>query len=228
MLGAAKTRLETLGRPVDRIGIVAQGPGGVVERRHHRLARVEDRLEPLVERGELAEAFPHRRQAGHRRVVVVVERAVGLDREPGQLFGVGDHGLLGLERVVLPRLRRHLVDLVWNPACRGAGRVRVSPRSAPRIARLDQPRAPRPGRRARRGRSDRAARAACRIEQGLVLVLSVQIDQRTDRLAQGRGRHQLPVEKGAAPALSGDFTSHDQLLARRGVEDRLDYRRFFA
>ena len=67
-----------------------------------------------------------------------------------------------------------------------------------------------------------------RIEQRLVLVLPVQIDQRSDGFAQRRGRDQLSVEEGTAPALGGDFASHDQLLARGRVEDRLDYRCFFA
>ena len=67
-----------------------------------------------------------------------------------------------------------------------------------------------------------------RIEQRLVLVLPVQIDQRSDRFAQRRGGDQLSVEEGAAPALGRDFASDDQLLAGRRVEDRLDYRCFFA
>ena len=67
-----------------------------------------------------------------------------------------------------------------------------------------------------------------RIEQRLVLVLPVQIDQRSDRLAERGGRDQLSIEEGPAPALRRDLASHDQLVARWRVEDRLDYRCFFA
>ena len=167
-------------------------------------------------------------------MVVVVERAIGLAGEPGQLLGVGDHGLLGFERVVLPRLRRHLVDLVplelqhveaLGP--RPPGRLEARQR----VARLDQPRV-------RRGQGGALAVEAGvaieqrelhgRIEQGLVLVLPVQIDQRSDRLPERGGRDQLSIEEGPAPALRRDLASDDQLVARWRVEDRLDYRCFFA
>ena len=227
-------RLEPLGRTIDRVGVVAQGPRRVVEWRHHRLARIEDRLEARVEGGELGETFPHRRQAGHRRVVVVVERAVGLAGEPGQLLGVGDHGLLRFERLVLPRLRGHLVDLVTLELQHVEA---LGPRAArrfearQRVARVDQSRV-------RGGQGDALAVEASvaieerqlhrRVEQRLVLVLAVEIDQRADRLPQRRGRDELPVEEGAAPALGGDLASDDQLVAGRRVEHCLDYRRFFA
>ena len=115
---------------------------------------------------------------------------------------------------------------------RRSARVRRdASKRAQRLARLDQPRV----RRRQGGALAVEAGVAIeqrelhrRIEQRLVLVLPVQIDQRSDRFAQRRGGDQLSVEEGAAPALGRDFTSDDQLLAGGRVEDRLDYRRFFA
>ena len=61
-----------------------------------------------------------------------------------------------------------------------------------------------------------------------MLVLPVDVDQLADGLAQRRGRDELAVDEGAAPALRGDFTADDQLAAVRRVDHRLDHRGFGA
>src|SRR3954453_3933228 len=55
-----------------------------------------------------------------------------------------------------------------------------------------------------------------------MLVLAVQIDQRSAEIAQRRAGCQRPVDGCAAAPLRGHFTSDDQLAALWRVEDGLD------
>ena len=60
-----------------------------------------------------------------------------------------------------------------------------------------------------------------RIEQRLVLVLSVQIDERRAELAQRRGRRERVVDERAAAALRRDLAAHDDLAPVGPLEDGL-------
>ncbi len=61
-----------------------------------------------------------------------------------------------------------------------------------------------------------------RIEQHLVLVLSVQIDERPGELAQRAARDERAVDEGAAASLGRHFPADDDLAAVGGVEHGFD------
>jgi hypothetical protein len=65
------------------------------------------------------------------------------------------------------------------------------------------------------------------IQQHLVLVLAVQIDERSRRVAQRRRRHQRAVDERAAATLRRHFAAHDQFPAVRLLEHRLHRCRVF-
>ncbi len=67
-----------------------------------------------------------------------------------------------------------------------------------------------------------------RIEQQLMLVLSVQVDQPPNRLAKRAGRHERSVDEGAAASLRRDLAAHDRFGPVGPLEDRLDGRGVFA
>ncbi len=51
-----------------------------------------------------------------------------------------------------------------------------------------------------------------RIEQGLVFVLTVELDEIRRQVLEGAGGHELAVDEGAASALGGDLAPDDDLL----------------
>ena len=67
-----------------------------------------------------------------------------------------------------------------------------------------------------------------RVEERLVLVLTVQIDQRRAELAQRGRRRERVVDERAAAALRGDLAPHDDFAAVGPLEDRLDGRDLLA
>ena len=117
---------------------------------------------------------------------------------------------LTLTRARCEQLRLPL--MVSNTDLRQTTNFTISIEAAEGVTCLDQPRV---------GRCQRGALAVeaavaieerqlhGRVEQRLVLVLPVQVDQRADRFPQRRGRDELAIEEGAAPALRRDFASDD-------------------
>jgi hypothetical protein len=65
------------------------------------------------------------------------------------------------------------------------------------------------------------------IQQNLMLVLSMQIDERSRQLAQGARRRERAVDEcPAAPTLRRDVASYDQLRSILPFENGFDDRRF--
>src|SRR4029077_15760789 len=60
-----------------------------------------------------------------------------------------------------------------------------------------------------------------RIEQRLMLVLTVQLDETRRQVLQRTGRGEGAVDEGAAPALRGDLAAHQELFPAV-LEDRFD------
>ncbi len=62
------------------------------------------------------------------------------------------------------------------------------------------------------------------IEQGLVLVLAVQVDQPGAEFAERGGGHEFAVDERAASPLGGHLAPNEQFAAVTVVEHRLDRR----
>ena len=67
-----------------------------------------------------------------------------------------------------------------------------------------------------------------RVEQDLMLVLSVEVHELTRELPQGGARGERAVEERPAPPLRGDLAPENDFTAVAAVEDRLDSCRLFA
>ncbi len=63
-----------------------------------------------------------------------------------------------------------------------------------------------------------------RIEQHLVLVLTVEVHEAAAQLAKRRARRERAVDQRAAAPLRGHLAADDDFLAVRGLEDRFDRR----
>ena len=220
-------RLQAIRRPIDVGCVVAQHTGEIVERGTYGLASVDERLEARIERSQLADAFPYIAQPRQHGLVIVVECGVALGGQSIELVGVGHDLPLGCERLVLARARRDLVDLVTleleeiqaGRAATGAlfegsqggargDELRVKARDlAAEIVEVGEAIEER---QLRRGH-----------EQGLVLVLPVEIDELPEALAQGGRRDELAVEERAAASLCRDLAPDDPFRAVGEVDDRL-------
>ena len=95
------------------VGVVAQEEGEVLELRLDGAAAVEVRLRARVDGRQVARrVFQTAVRALSTAPSLLVEQLVGLGAQPLELLGVGQHLPFGLERVVLARAQRRLLNLV--------------------------------------------------------------------------------------------------------------------
>ncbi len=226
--------LEARRRSVDVLRVGSQEEGEVLELRLDRLARLDVRSELRVQRGKLADLLPHRAERRQGCVIPLVERRVGVGAEPLEPIRVRQDLPRRHQRLIFVRLRRGLVDLgELEREELGAGCFLLFGGGQARALVADQlPRAERRGHPLARGSQPREfvqqIEVRGRIEQDLVLVLSVEIHQRPGGVAERRTRDERAVHEGAAPALRRDLAADDHFPAVRLFEHRLDGRGLFA
>src|SRR6185436_4705018 len=198
--------LQARRRGVDVLRVRAQEERQVLELRLHLLARLDVGGELRIEGGELADLLPHDGERRQRRLVPFIERGIRLRAEPLQAIGVGQHLARRGELFVLARLRGDLVDLRElereELGARGflllaggearalvADALPVAKRRRHAVALRHQPR-----------ELVEQIEMRRRIEKDLVLVLPVQIDQRSRGVAQrAAGDERAVGERAAAP-----------------------------
>ena len=198
-------------------------------------SRVSSTAELRVEVGELRDAAPHASQPRQNRVVAFVERRVAFGAEPLDALRAGQHLAKRRELDVLPgiaggdRLEAGAFELAQREGDQIEPRLAIPGRAADArelVLRLAH-RVERRGRR-RHERVEPAegvdhAEVRGRIEQGLVLVLSVQLDQAIRELLERAGGGERAVDEGAAAPLGGDLAPDEQLFPAV-LEDRFDRR----
>jgi hypothetical protein len=216
---------------VDVLRIRAQEEREILELRLDRVARVEVGRELRIERGELADASSRRPERRQRGLVPFVERRVGLAHRRCRRSALAR--TCRVVRAPRPRrLRRGLVDLgeLEGEELGARGLLLFAAASRARSSRI----AARRGTPARRRRARRSAREFVEqiemrrgIEQHLVLVLAVEIDERS-----GDSRSAALVT--SAPSTNArlrpcDETRGGRSLRRRpAFEDGLDGGGFLA
>ena len=208
-------------RGIDPFGVSSEEQRQVFELRLDAVLRLEKWLEPGVERGQIGDAPPDTAEARQNRRVALVQGRVTFRAKTLNTFRTGQHAPAGRELDVLCRL-------VWLEPCpieigklkrdELAARIAVG-KGSPESRQLLASRLP--GiERSRNGRGVRTEvpeavdqiNVRRRIEQGLMFVLSVQLDEACRQLAERRCRRERAVDEGAAATLRRDFAAHEQLF----------------
>ena len=225
--------LEPCRRGFDVVSVAPQKEREILELRLDSVARLEIRLERRIQRGELCHPPPDAAEVRQRGPVALIQQRVAFRAQPPDALGAREH-LPGRRQLDvfsrLPWLEGRSIELteLKDRELMPRGAIR---RRAPDVPeRLDR-RSKRGERLAQRldQRAKRAERVENRqmgrgIEQGLVLVLPVQLDQTPGQILERAGRGERAVDEGAAASLGRDFAANQQLLPA-AVENRFDGRR---
>ena len=94
--------LQPGGRRVDLCGVRPQEVREILELRLDRVAGGNVRLKLGVDRRQLADPFPDRREPGQRGAVSFLQSGVRLGAQALQPFGIGEHLPAGRQLFVLP------------------------------------------------------------------------------------------------------------------------------
>src|SRR5439155_19169464 len=226
--------LKTRGGRVDIEGVGPEKEREILELRLQRIARVKVRREPRVHGRQLTDFLPDDAERPQRRFVTLVKSRVRFAAQALQPVRVGQHLTRRRQLLVLPRLRFDAVDLgeLERQEFR-ARRLLLLARREPlplltKLLPLAERVRDRSAHRRQGGEFVEDVEVGGRIEQELVLVLSVQIDQRASGVAQRGAGDERAVHEGAAPSLRRHLAAHDHLASVGGLENGLDGGRLFA
>src|SRR5262249_29513542 len=104
--------LQPTRRRVDRLAVVAEEEGEVLQLRIESGAALEIRRHARVERREVANSLPDGRERVEHRAVLLVKELIRLGAGREQALGVREARAFRRERLILARLRRRSPDLV--------------------------------------------------------------------------------------------------------------------
>ncbi|OPZ07688.1 MAG: hypothetical protein BWZ10_02781 [candidate division BRC1 bacterium ADurb.BinA364] len=210
---------EPAGVAFGRQGIVAHAVGKVLQLVAHGGQRVAGGGFERIDFGQAGElGFGHSDQFERRggAFCAFAQQGVGARGGGLQAVGVAQPAAFGGQRLVFARPQIGLADFAnlmlehrlfaLQGALVAEQRLQVLARLAPFLERSGH----RPQRFVVAGIGVEGRQMVLRIEQGLVLVLSVQIDQRFAQGMQLMDRRQPPVEAGFAFAREGDFAAQHQ------------------
>src|SRR6185436_20377552 len=99
-------------RGIDPLGVIPQKVRKILELRRDGAPALLVRRRARIERGEVGDTLPDRREPAQHRAVLLVERLVRLGAQLQKLPGVREPGALDDEVLVLAGARRRLGDLV--------------------------------------------------------------------------------------------------------------------
>ena len=226
--------LQPLRRAVQIIGIRTQEQREILERGLHGVPLGQIRAEARIERRQFGDALPDNGQACKRRRFSVVQRRIGFRRQSRQPIRVRQHGAFGYERLVFAGTRIDLVDLLQleRRHLDANALLAVVERGAIERLRGVTPCVERASRcLGQRWRSEKRvemSQVLDGIQEGLMLVLTMQRDELQAQFFQCGGRHERVVDERATPPAGRDFAPHDDLGAATALEHGVNTRRVFA
>ena len=222
--------LQSFRRRLDGRSVRAQEERQILELRLDALSHLQVRGELRIERRQLAQASPKAFETRQHGLVALVQLDVALRAEPLQPLCVRQDLTRGSQLPVLIGLRRGALELakLKREELDARGLLPLTGSHALELAANRSP--PFEGKRhggalgAQPSVLVQHIDVAPRVQQGLVLMLSVQVDEAASELFQRVRGHQLVVDERAAPPLRRDLPPHQDFLSLRRFDTGLDHR----